>query len=245
MYQVLLLKKIDMISVAIECLCDFLHELNKYKNYTAFWYVLFYIIFLLIGGIGVLKEASEPVKNFGLENTSWKNTYITIALGAPLVWALYLYGLQWLFSLEFLMSKSAFIEVINFFPATSENALQYAMFAVMRVILFLFLYIRYLIIGIIAAYLLLIVAARLFSYTSGFAKLFINYGILMLFSRFIMVLILMGGFAFVKNLPAPLNYLPVGYLMVMILVTLFAICCLLYPIIYLLFKSPVKYLKVR
>lgn len=94
---------------------DFLSNpmVQKQKNFTSFWYFVFYIIFLLAGGIGVMKE-SASFDTMGNVFGSWRNKYFEIAIMAPLVWAFYLYGLQWIFSQESILARSAFLESMNF-----------------------------------------------------------------------------------------------------------------------------------
>src|SRR3972149_3375928 len=60
---------------------------QKMKDFTAFWFFAFYIIFLLVGGIGVMREAADS--SFGSDQGSWRNQYIEIAIFAPLIWAFY------------------------------------------------------------------------------------------------------------------------------------------------------------
>jgi len=45
---------------------------QKMKDFTAFWFFAFYIIFLLVGGIGVMREAADN-SSFGNDNGSWRN----------------------------------------------------------------------------------------------------------------------------------------------------------------------------
>ncbi len=74
---------------------DFLSNpmIQKEKNFTAFWYFVFYIIFLLVGGIGVMSE-SASFNTMGNVFGSWRNKYFEIAIIAPLIWAFYLSSWQ-------------------------------------------------------------------------------------------------------------------------------------------------------
>jgi len=235
---------------------DFLSNsfVQKEKNFTAAWYVIFYVIFLLVGGILLMKEEAMPAKGFGMGGSSWRNTYITIALIAPLVWAFYLYSFKWFFSLEYLLSKSAFLEIMDFTPPTTDNAIGYTVLGIMRIINILFFYIRYLIVGLIAGWFLFVLVARFIPITASYGKLLINYGLLMLFSRFVVVLIFLGGFGIAHDLPgfqaagqnvfsSGLQFAP--YFVVLLLALLFELACILYPVIFIFFHSPVKYVKFR
>jgi len=102
-------------------LMDILYQKNDFlvnpgvqemKDFTAFWFFVFYIIFLLVGGIRVMHEAADS-SSFGNEEGSWRNQYIEIAIFAPLIWAFYLYGLQWLFSLEWILTRSAYLQTMD------------------------------------------------------------------------------------------------------------------------------------
>jgi hypothetical protein len=226
---------------------------QKEKSFTAFWFAIFYVIFLLVGGIILMKEEAMPARGFGMGGPAWRNTYIAIALIAPLVWAFYLYSFKWIFSLEYLLSKSAYFEIIDFIPPTSDNAIAYIVLGMMRIINILFFYIRYLVVGLIAGWFLFVLAARFIPITAIYGKLIINYGLLMLFSRFVVVLIFLGGFGIAQDLPgfqdagqsvfSGLQFAP--YFIVLLLALLFELACVLYPIIFVFFHSPVKYIKFR
>jgi hypothetical protein len=225
---------------------DFLSNefVQKEKTFTAAWYAIFYVMFLLVGGIILMKEEAMPPRGFGMGGPAWRNTYITIALIAPLVWAFYLYSFKWIFSLEYLLSKSSFLEIMDFMPPTTDNAIGYFVLGIMRLFNIFFLYARYLVVGLIAAWFLFIVAARFIPITASYGKLLINYGLLMLFSRFVVVLIFLGGFGILQNINfLPQNALFAPYFIVLLLALLFELACILYPVIFVFFHSPVKYVK--
>jgi len=226
---------------------DFLENdfVQKEKNFTAFWYAVFYVIFLLVGGIKLMKEEATP-QGFGMDGGSWKNTYVTIALIAPLVWAFYLYSFKWIFSLEYLLSKSTFLEIMDFMPPSVDNALGYAILGFMRIFNVIFMYYRFMVVGLIAGWFLFVLAARIIPYTAVYGKLIINYGLLLLFSRFVVVLIFLGGFGILQDvsfLPNSALFLP--YVLVLLLALLFELAVILYPVIYVFAHSPVKYVKIR
>lgn len=231
---------------------DFLSNefVQKEKNFTAFWYAVFYVIFLLVGGIKLMRDEASP-HGFGEGMSSWRNTYITIALIAPLVWAFYLYGFKWIFSLEYLLSKSTFLEMMDFIPPTSRNALGYIILGILRLFNILFMYIRYMVVGLISGWFLFIVIARFIPATAIYGKILLNYGLLMLFSRFVIVLIFLGGFGLFQDILFFPNdsALFIPYILVLLLALLFELAVILYPIIYVLFRSPAKYairyIKVR
>lgn len=229
---------------------DFLSNevVQKEKNFTAFWYAVFYVIFLLVGVIILMKEEAMPVHGFGMGAPAWRNTYITIAIIAPLVWAFYLYSFKWIFSLEYLLSKSAFLEIMDFMPPTSDNAVGYFTLGIMRIFNLLFMYIRYMVVGLIAGWFLFVIAARFIPITASYGKLLINYGLLMLFSRFVIVLIFLGGFGILQGMSLkvlPQNMQLAPYFVVLLLALLFELACILYPIIFIMFHSPIKYVKFK
>ncbi len=223
---------------------DFLANpgVQKMKDFTAFWFFAFYIIFLLVGGIGVMREAADN-GSFGNDNGSWRNQYIEIAIFAPLVWAFYLYGLQWLFSLEWVLTKSAYFETMDLIAYVPTDALDYFMFSIINVALIVALYIRYLVVGLVSAFFLLIIAAALFPPTRGFATMLFSYGAVMLFSRFIMCMILVGGTSIMSGFPDPLNTNLAIYLIIVFVAFIFTTACILYPILSP-FVSPLRYLIV-
>lgn len=227
---------------------DFLSNtfVQKEKSFTAFWYAVFYVMFLLVGGIILMKEEAMPSRGFGMGGPAWRNTYFTIAIIAPLIWAFYLYSFKWIFSLEYLLSKSSFLEIMDFMPPTNDNAVGYAVLGIMRIFNILFMYIRYMVVGLIAGWFLFVIAARFIPITATYGTLLINYGLLMLFSRFVVVLIFLGGFGILQEISfLPESALFAPYFIVLLLALLFELTCLLYPIIYVFTNSPVKYVKFR
>ncbi len=251
MYQTMGLNTTESASVMANFLIqpyDFLNNefVLKEKNFTAFWYAIFYVMFMLVGGIILMKEESMPSHGFGMGAPAWRNTYITIAIVAPLVWAFYLYSFKWFFSLEYLLSKSAFLEIMDFMPPTTENSIGYFTLGIMRIFNILFLYIRYMVVGLIAGWFLFVIAARFIPITASYGKLLINYGLLMLFSRFVVVLIFLGGFGIMQGITfLPQNMLFAPYFVVLLLALLFELACILYPIIFVVFHSPVKYVNFK
>jgi hypothetical protein len=221
---------------------------QKEKSFTAFWYAIFYVIFLLVGEIILMKEEAMPARGFGMGGPAWRNTYITIALIAPLIWAFYLVGFKWIFSLEYLLSKSSFLEIMDFTPPTTDNAIGYIVLGILRIFNILFFFIRYIVVGLIAGWFLFILATMFIPITASYGKLLINYGLLMLFSRFVVVLIFLGGFGIVQDLPG-FKIIPqmqmAPYFIVLLLALLFEITCILYPIIYVFTNSPIKYAKFK
>ncbi len=223
---------------------DFLANpgVQKMKDFTAFWFFIFYIIFLLVGGIGVMREAADS-SSFASDHGSWRNQYIEIAIFAPLVWAFYLYGLQWFFSLEWVLTKSSYLESMDLIGYVPTDSLDYFMFSLINVALIVALYIRYLIVGLFSAFFLLITAAALFPPTRRFAGMIFSYGAVMLFSRFIMTLILVGGTSIMSGLPYSQNTNMANYFVIVLVAFIFTTLCILYPILSP-FISPLKYMIV-
>ena len=152
----------------------------------------------------LMKESANS-SSMGNVSGSWRNKYFEIAIIAPLVWAFYLYGLEWIFSLEYVMAKSAFLESMNFVSYSPTNVFAYLLRAISSVTITLIFYYRYLVVGIVSEYFLLFVAAAFFPWTRSFAMTMFTYGAVMLFSRFIMCMVLLGGTGLMSGFPAPLN----------------------------------------
>jgi hypothetical protein len=223
---------------------DFLSNpmVQKQKNFTSFWYFVFYIIFLLAGGVGIMKE-SASFDTMGNVFDSWRNKYFEIAILAPLIWAFYLYGLQWIFSLESILARSAFLESMNFVSYSPDNSTAYLLRALSFVGLMIIFYFRYLVVGIISAYFLVFAAAGFFPWTRHFAMMIFSYGAVMLFSRFLMCLILLGGTGLMSGLPEPLNQSLLLYFVITLGALLAGVACILYPV-FSLFGNQIKYLIV-
>jgi len=227
---------------------DFLDNefVQQEKSFSAAWYVIVYLIFALVGGILLLKNEATHDNDMGIGGASWRTTYFTVLIVAPLIWAFYLMSLKWVFSLEYVLSKSAFLELMDFIPVNSDNALAYFFLGLMRLINVLFFFIRYMVVGIIAAWFLFVISALFFPITKSYGKLVINYGLLMLFSRFVVVLIFLGGFGISNDFAVlSVNMRTVPFFIVLCLAVLFEAACILYPLIYVLAHSPVKYIKIK
>lgn len=224
---------------------DFLSNpfIQAQKDFTAFWFAIFYLAFLLIGGILLFKEEASKGDGMGVEGSPWRNRYITTAVAAPMLWAFYLIGLKWLFSLEYLMAKSAFLDLTEFMPLDNgSNAISYFFLGIMIIINIIFFSIRYMIVGIVAGWFLLSVIAWFFPLTKTYGKLLLYYGALMLFSRFVVVLIIVGGFGLIKGVGV--SIIPFSYVLVLLLAVIFELLCLLYPIIYAFTHSDMKVLRI-
>lgn len=220
---------------------DFLSNpsIQKEKNFTSLWYFVFYLIFLLAGGIVLMKESANS-SSMGNVSGSWRNKYFEIAIIAPLVWAFYLYGLQWIFSLEYVMAKSAFLESMNFVSYSPTNVFAYLLRAISTVTIMLIFYFRYLVVGIVSKYFLLFVAASFFPWTRSFAMTMFTYGAVMLFSRFIMCMVLLGGTGLMSGFPAPYNQSLLVYYVISSWALFAGIACILYPVI-AIFTNQIKY----
>lgn len=214
-------------------------SIQKEKNFTAFWYFIFYLIFLLAGGIGVMKESANS-SSMGNVSGSFRNKYFEIAIIAPLVWAFYLYGLEWVFSLEYVMAKSAFLESMNFVSYSPTNVLAYLMRAISSVSIMLIFYYRYLVVGIVSEYFLLFAAATFFPWTRSFARTVFTYGAVMLFSRLIICMVLLGGTGIMSGFPAPFNQSILVYNVITTMALFSGVICILYPLI-AIFANPIKY----
>lgn len=212
---------------------DFLSNefVQKEKNFTAFWYGVAYIMFIMIGGIFLMKESTSQPRGFGIKETSWRNTYFSTAISAPLIWAFYLYSLNWIYSLEYIISKGVFLELMDIIPPTPDNAVGYLIFNIQYATGILFSYHRYLIVGLVSAYFLFIVVLYYIPLTTRIGSFLIEYGLLMLFSRFIVVIIFLGGMGLFSsmNIPIAMNRLGV-YFIVLLTALVFEIICVLYPL---------------
>ena len=128
------------------------------------------------------------------------------------------------------MAKSAFLESMNFVSYSPTNVFAYLLRAISSVTIMLIFYYRYLVVGIVSEYFLLFVAAAFFPWTRSFAMTIFTYGAVMLFSRFIMCMVLLGGTGLMSGFPAPLSEAPnrsraAGHLMTIV----FLMACLTMP----------------
>lgn len=219
-------------------------QVQAEKDFTSFWFILMWVAFLLVGGIGVMKEATDPNDGFGIELQSWRNTYVTILVGSALVWAFYLIAIDWLLKFEYVLSRGVFFETMDFI-SSATNPLSYAVLGLFKLLLITFGVYRYLVISIIVAFFLLIIACRIIPYTASIAKMILSYGMLLLFGRFILVAILLIGTGVAAGWNMEkygIDLLPMATFVLLLLDVLVAITIIIYPIIWVFFRSPVKFI---
>lgn len=206
-------------------------EVQKQKNFTAFWFVFFYIMFVICGAALIMKNLSFN------SNNEYKSKFLEIAIGAPILYALYLYGLDYLFKFETMMSQTVILNIIDIVPPVTSNALAYFFIGLFTLLIYIMFYIRYILISIIVSYFLVIAMLTYMPIFGKLMKVILAYGFLFLFIRFLILLFFVGGMSGVNMLPAYDGSIILGYITLLVLVLALFFILLITPLFYLWRRS--------
>jgi hypothetical protein len=223
---------------------DFMNNpaIQEQKDFTSGWYAIIYIFFV-IGGYIKLLHAEATYDGYG-EGPEWRNTYFKAVLILPLIWAFYLVGLQSIFDFEYIIRSSASMQIMDIMPPTANNAIGYFFLGLQIIINILFMYYRYIIVGIITSIALLFVILYYIPYTKQFAIHCINYGVLLLFAPTAIVLIYLLGYGIIKGSFLGQIGFPAPYAIVLLIAVLFILGCMLYLFKFFL-ATPAKIIFLR
>lgn len=211
-------------------------SLQAAKDFNAFWFGLFYVIFLLLGGIFVIKEHAMPETGFVSEK-SFGNKYLEIAIGGILVYLFYLYGLDILFRFESVLSYGITLQAMNMIIGIPASPFLYLLLSIMFFIINCFFLLRYLFLVILASYFLLLVAMSKIPVINGIIYVLFLYGITFLFIRPIIALILLAGSGAVASIPIGWYVDILAYTMLLLIVIITTVLVMIAPFLYLYLRS--------
>jgi hypothetical protein len=220
------------------------------KNFNAFWFGVFYLLYVFIGAVLVWKHNSNPMPNMKNGFALYDEFLDSEKYAKTVVWGLIIfmfvyYGLDYVFKLEWLLSQGIALETFNILPPTADNAVAYLFGALTYLGLAAFFMFRYFVVGITSAFLLFMFGLYLFPYVRGIITEIFSYALLLLFSRFFLAAAMMAGMALIQALPFGLKYGLFPYLVLTLLVDILALVILLGPVTVLRWtKTGVKTLAV-
>ncbi len=220
--------------------------LQKAKDFNAFWYGLFYLVFLVWGGVVVMSQKSVPDSGF-VQEESFGNKYIEIAIGGLLLFMFYLYGLDALFRFETALSWGITLEAMDMIIGIPTAPFLYLLLAIMFFIINCFFLVRYLILMIIATYFLVLVALHKIPVIGSIIHVILLYGVTFLFIRPIIALVLLAGSGAVASIPIGWGVDILAYILLLLLVIGITILVMIAPFLYLWMKSmmPIKIMRMR
>lgn len=221
-------------------------SLQKAKDFNAFWYGLFYIGFLIIGGMYVMKEKAVPDSGFA-EGEHFGNKYIEVAIGGLLLFMFYLYGIDALFRFETALSWGITIEAMDMIVDIPTSPFLYMLLAMMFFIINCFFLLRYLILVILATYFLFLIAMHRLPVIGSMIYILFLYGITFLFIRPIMALVLLAGSGAVASIPVGYGLDILAYILLLSIVIWITLLVLIAPFLYLWMKTmmPIKIMRMR
>jgi hypothetical protein len=221
-------------------------SLQKAKDFNAFWYGLFYLMFLIVGAIVVMSQKAVPDSGFVAEE-SFGNKYIEIAIGGILLYIFYLYGLDALFRFETALSYGITLEAMDMIIGIPTVPFLYLLLSTMFFIVNCFFILRYLVIIIIATYFLFLVALNKIPVIGSIIYIILLYGVTFLFIRPIIALVLLAGSGAVASIPAGLGLDILAYVLLLLIVIVIAVLVIIAPFLYLYLKAmmPIKIMRMR
>jgi hypothetical protein len=221
-------------------------SLQKAKDFNAFWYGLFYLMFLVVGACVVMSEKAAPDSGFVAEE-SFGNKYIEIAIGGILLFMFYLYGLDALFKFETALSYGITLEAMDMIVDIPTSSFLYLLLAVMFFIVNCFFVLRYLILVILATYFLFLIAMYKIPVIGSIVYVILLYGVTFLFIRPIIALVLLAGSGAVAALPVGCGLDIIAYIMLLLLVIVIALLVMIAPFLYIYLKAmmPIKIMRMR
>lgn len=198
------------------------------KDFNAFWYGVFFLMFVLIGA--VLVWSSSTKNPFIKSSVMDSEDYIKTILTGLIVFMFAFYGLDYILKLEYLISQGIVLETFNILPPASENPIAYIVGAIIYLFLSVFFMIRYFIVGLTCSFLLFLLGLSLFPFARNVVNEVLAYAALMLFSRFILAAVIAGGMALIQALPAGLSGNQLPYLILGVVACVVGLVLVLGPV---------------
>ena len=173
--------------------------LQKQKDFNSFWFSIFYVIGLCIGAMILSREKGIPTSGFKAPQ-GIGNKYVSFALYGLILYLFHLWGLQYLFDFEWLLSKGVIIQALNVVPFVPDNGLTYLIIALGLLVLAVFMIIRYLVISIVASYFLLLICLAKVPALGLIVKILLTYGFVLLFFRVILAAVFLAGAGAIQSI---------------------------------------------
>jgi hypothetical protein len=205
------------------------------KDFNAFWYGVFYLLFVLIGAVLVWQKNNNPLPSLsgGFSYGEFMNgdKYVKTVIWGLIIFAFVYFGLDYIFKLEYLISQSIASETFDIIPPTdATNSIAYLLGAIIYMHMQAFFLFRYFVVGITTAFILFLFGLFLFPYLRGIIKTVLSYALLLLFSRVILAFTMAAGIALITALPFGLGKVTIlPFLVLELLMDIIALVIVLGP----------------
>ncbi len=207
---------------------------KKMKDFNAFWFAVFFLMYIFIGAFLVWKNNTNPLPSMSNDFSIYGeyingDKYVKTIIWGLIIFLFTYFGLDYIFKVEYLISQGIASETFNIIPPGVENAMGYVMGAIIYCMLAAFFYFRYLVVGITTAFILFLLGLFLFPHLRGIVKTVLSYALMMLFSRIILAFAIAAGIALIQALPLGLGNTQFPYLVLSFLMAVLAIVIVLGP----------------
>lgn len=206
------------------------------KDFNAFWYAVFYLMFIFIGAIIVWRHNADPLpqNGFGFYNEFLDGEkYVKTIIWGLIIFLFVYFGVDYIFKIEWLISQGIALETFNLIPPINQNATGYLGGAIIYAGMSVFFLYRFFVVGLTTAFILFLLGLYMFPYLRGIIKEILSYALLLLFARFFIAIAMAGGIALIQALPFGLKDSPFPHLILGFLVSILGIAFILGPFTFL------------
>lgn len=200
---------------------------QKTKDMNAFWYLVVFVGFIFFGAARIAMEKGRIANGFTAQE-SYSGKYLKFIFMGLIFYLFYLYGLQWIIDLEWLMAKGFVVQSANILPMTPQNGISYLLIAIASVIIWLFMVIRYIIVYIVVMYILWLICFSRVPLVGLIAWGVLIYGAFLFCFRIIIAFLFMAGATAIES--AHIGGLVLPYLGLLIGIIYVCYWCMILPI---------------
>jgi hypothetical protein len=195
------------------------------RDFTALVYIFLAVMYLTWGG--AYHNLHNAVPGLGTEidwalGTNYRDfhfsQYAANGIKALIFPMLGYFGLNYLLLISDAFTRLTISDALTTLIPGEMNPTVYLVLAVVIFLLSIFMTIRYIVITIFSAFLLVVLGAYLFDETRSIASMLLKYLVILIFMPFILAMIAAGGIAFIEGASAltiskPVEYIALGLVM--------------------------------
>jgi hypothetical protein len=178
------------------------------RDFTALVYVILVVMYFTWGGAYHMLHNAIPTIGTDIDwflGTNYRDFYFsTYAVNGVKAFAfpvLGYFGLTYLLLIAGAFTRLTVSDTLSVLAMGTLDPVAYFMMALIVFILGIFMLIRYIVITIFSAYLLIVLGAYLFDEIKPIAEVLLKYLIILIFMPFILAMIASGGIAFIEGSP--------------------------------------------
>ncbi len=200
------------------------------KNFNAFWFLVAYIIYAGYGAARISSEKGGITTHGFAAQESYNRTYIRTLLLSFVLFVFYLWGIDWVCTAEWLMSKGFTLNAINIMPDGDQHGLSYLVIALANIGIWAFMNFRDMMCYIVVMYLLWLICVEQIPFIGQIADLILIYGFILFSSRMMIAFMFMAGATAIETLGIGGAVIP--YINLMGIIIIICIVILLIPVFY-------------